>query len=412
MTPVPLGEFQLSPGRHRSALWWLGLLYRKPQEFRERLSDLPWRRQLVVGAWLYLHALPYLLVLIGLGRWFLAGSRRALFEITLVEAFATGFRVGLTSAAAVVTLMSLNRAFSWLLRRRARGRSHPRRDADWVSGPLTVGLTFGLFGGFAFWLADGLANDLSLGLAGGLVAGLTLWPAEALADSIVEEVAVGLTGGLTAGLVFWIILPSAAFGLPGVLAFGLTYTVVHIRLYYFPAHLVLIWPRPRPAWYHAHPVAWDDCCWAPFPALDRLLVAYAEEEPVAGQAEIDRLIDHYASQRQAALRAQVILIARRAGRLTHLARLDDVLAGLPEGHRGFLAETRRVRELAHEITLKQAHLDTLDRPFLRKPHAELLVKEVEEFRQRIAGFRQPLARELRQAAGAWLERGRQQLQSA
>ena len=52
--------------------------------------------------------------------------------------------------------------------------------------------------------------------------------------------------------------------------------------------------------------------------------------------EIERLIDRYPSQRMAALRARTRLIAREAGRASDLTRLGNMVAGLPEGEKGFL----------------------------------------------------------------------------
>jgi hypothetical protein len=64
--------------------------------------------------------------------------------------------------------------------------------------------------------------------------------------------------------------------------------------------------------------------------------------------------------------------------------------------------------MIHEISRRQARLDTMDRPFLRGPEAELLVKEIEDFRNRVGGFHEPLQTEFRAAADRWLERARAQ----
>jgi len=57
MTPKPLGEIGLLD--HRSALWWLGLLHRKPKQFEESLAGLNRGQALLTGIGLYLHSLPY-----------------------------------------------------------------------------------------------------------------------------------------------------------------------------------------------------------------------------------------------------------------------------------------------------------------------------------------------------------------
>ena len=69
-------------------------------------------------------------------------------------------------------------------------------------------------------------------------------------------------------------------------------------------------------------------------------------------------------------------------------------------------ETRRIkcgrrslicseRAAVHEIAIYQIRLNTIDRPVLRKPFAELLCKEIENFRHRIGGFHEPLLTEFR-----------------
>ncbi|MGH8607761.1 MAG: hypothetical protein ACREX9_10160, partial [Gammaproteobacteria bacterium] len=134
-------------------------------------------------------------------------------------------------------------------------------------------------------------------------------------------------------------------------------------------HLIFVWPYAKGPWYPFHPVAWDDLCSLPFPALDRLLTAYAEHAPAAGESEIERLISSYPSQRLAGLRARTRLLARRAARETRLARLDSIVGQLPEGEKGFLAQTQRLREMVGEICAQQQRLDTQERPLFCEPTA-------------------------------------------
>jgi hypothetical protein len=136
--------------------------------------------------------------------------------------------------------------------------------------------------------------------------------------------------------------------------------------------------------------------------LDRLLVAFAEHDREAGSREIERLIDHYPSQRMVALRAKARLIAREAAD-QKLALLDTVVAKLPEGDRGFLTWTPKLRESVGEICRVQQRLDTQDRPFLRKPTADLLCEKIKNFHSQMSGFPEPLTSEFRKAARRWLE---------
>ena len=150
-------------------------------------------------------------------------------------------------------------------------------------------------------------------------------------------------------------------------------------------------------------MAWDDCCSLPFPSLDRLLTVYSEQEPEAGDVEIESLIDHYPSQRMMALRARACLLAREAGRVDNLARLGEDVARLPEGSAGFLVETPRLVEMVGEIVGRQARLDAADRPIFREPYAEAVLTAVETFQNKVAGFHEPLASEFRAATVRWKE---------
>ncbi len=185
-----------------------------------------------------------------------------------------------------------------------------------------------------------------------------------------------------------------------------------LRLYYFPFHLALTWPKPRTKWYWLHPAAWDLMGSVPYSGLHRLLVSFAEANPDEGTAEIERLIDEYPAQQNQALHAQTTLLAREAGRTTDLSKLADIATQLPTGDKGFLAQTEEVEEVIAEISSLQTRLDTINRPLFREPTAEQLCARIETFRNRIAGLREPLKTEFRQAAANWLEIANRQLDEA
>jgi hypothetical protein len=85
-----------------------------------------------------------------------------------------------------------------------------------------------------------------------------------------------------------------------------------------------------------------------------------------------------------------------------LSRLDQAVSGIPEGEKGFLGETIRVKELVGEIAALQRQLDTMDRPAFREPVAANLKDRIDIFKDKIGGFAQPLAFEFRRAAANWL----------
>ncbi len=292
-----------------------------------------------------------------------------------------------------------------------------------VAVGITVGIVFGLAIGLAARIASGIAAGITLGIAVGITLGIAFGIAFGITERVAIGVAIGgaagVAGGIVGGTAFGVfvgtlagILIGTIAGIPvgiliGALVGVLSWTAL-FRAYYQPLQPFFVWPKVRGHWYPYHPVAWDDCCRLTFPGLDRLLVDYYEREPKAAQREIARLIDAYPSQRFQAQRASAILVARRASQTRDLSRLDEIVAMLPEGDRDFLAQTRRLREMIHEICSLQVRLDTLDRPFLKEPWTRLLRQEIERFREGVAGFHSPLAQEFGTAANNWLPIAREQ----
>jgi hypothetical protein len=174
------------------------------------------------------------------------------------------------------------------------------------------------------------------------------------------------------------------------------------RLHYLLLTPFWLWPRPRGHRYPWHPVAWDDTCIIPSPGLDRLLLDYHRHAPAAADAEINRLIDSYPSQRPAALRAKTTLLIRASANAP-LDALDHALATLPEGERGYLAQTARVKADAAAIAQVRREMASRDRPLFRALLGAQLVNRILAFQGKIAGFEEPLATELRAAAPHWLK---------
>jgi hypothetical protein len=366
MKSLPSADILFGWSDHFSALRWLGLLYRRPQQFEAVLSTFSIMRQLTTALLLLIHSIPYLLAISASGR-FLA--------VTLIGA---EFRL-----ASMVLGIALGIALG-----------------------ITLGMILGIPGGLASTLAlgvalgivEGLASEIALGIALGIAFGITL------------EVSFG-TFGHTLGIALGF-ASGFAFGTVFGAAFGILFGLFSTRMYYLLAHPLFVWPHVQGRWYPHHPVAWDDCCNVPFPSLDQLLVAYAEKEPESGGAEIERLRTNYPNQRNMALRAQIRMLARKAGATTNLAILDEIVAALPEGKTGFLVQTERVRSAVHDIARAQRRLDTNDRPVAREPFAQVVCKEIETFLHEIGDYYEPLATEFRKAAKHWQEIAARQLQEA
>ena len=270
-----------------------------------------------------------------------------------------------------------------------------------VACSIAVGSTFGIAGaiasgialGIIFGITSGIAVGISLGIAFGIGFGIAV----GIAFGIVGEIAVEVAFGFALMIAFWIACGSAV-----AIAFAFAFGMVVTRAYYLPPHLLYVWRIAKGQWYPTHPVAWDDLCRVPFPRLDRLLTAYAEIEPEAGQIEIERLIDSYPSQRMAALRARTALLARESGRQSLLSRLDQDTANLPEGSNDFLADIPRLRQMISQIAALQRQIDLITRPVFHEPLAHVLRLQIETFIAKVAGMRAPLAVEFRAAARNWL----------
>jgi AAA domain len=472
MNSLPLGSIPFRWRDHLSALRRLGLLYRRPQQFRDDLSTCSVGQQLVTAFWLLVHSAPYVFALSAAGC--LLGTSLIGSEFR-IEHLAVGIAIGLVVGLAVWLALWIGDwksgwSFGGLVVGLAAGLAV--WIAGGVTGGITVGITGGFTGGFTGGLPGGITSGITSGMTGGLAAGLVVGIASRLAGGLTGAVtgglavgvgvglvgglvfglavglpggigqgiaggigfglAGGMTGGLASGLAFEI-FSGIAVGIAGGIAFGIAvgiasgiaygiavgissgiasgiaFGISSTRIYYQLVHPPFVWPRLHGCWYPRHPVAWDDLCSVPFPGLDHLLVDYAEKAPESGVAEIERLISSYPSQRMMALRSRVRLLARQAGKTVNLAILDEILAPLPEGEKGFLAQTGKLRAAVHEIATLQSRLDTFDRPVLREPYAKLLCKEIENFRGRISGFHEPLATEFRTAADQWLKIAEKQL---
>jgi hypothetical protein len=424
MTPKPLHEIRLRWGDHKHALWWLGLLYRKPRLFQEALATGTRSQQLGAGWRLVFHFLPYQVLLCVLGRVLLFGvfrlpteHRSATVGASLLfhgETIAVAIAVGIALGIAVRIAVGIRGAVAEGIAV-AIAVGIPLGTAFGIAGGIALGTAAGVAGGIAFGIAQGVgigigsgvALGTGVGVASGVGRGSAARVSLAIALGIFGGVSLGLTNGIVVGIGYGIAVGTTV-GIAVGISVGIAVWIAVLRCYYNLFGLIFVWPNVRSNWYPFHPVAWDDCCSVPFWELDRLLAAYAEQNPGAGFAEIQRLIDRYATQRMAALRAWTRLVARHAGAATDLTRLSEIVAGLPEGSKGFLAETPRVRQMVAEIAGLQARLDAMDRPVFREAYAAALCTQIENFQHRVAGFREPLASEFRAAADRWLAIARRQ----
>jgi hypothetical protein len=461
--PLPLEAITLHPRHHTAALWWLGWLYRNPDAFRDSLKQLrrwPGIRAVVM---LYLHALPWLLLLVLAGKMVLfemglvhpdwaqltvAGrSLAALNEAGVGLLFGLAVGVGLALVGRLDFVLVFGLVFGPVIGLNGGLGGIAHGLSFGLGFGLAVGLILGLVGaflgglvnsrvfGFVVWLVFGLAVGLVFGLAvglgvglagrsgGGLVGGLVGGSLFGLVLGLVSRLVVSLVGGPGVGVVLGIVVGllgafagRLVFDLSVGLSLGLAgfagFLVGYYRGYNICLHAPLLFLSRGPAFYRFHPAAWDWHCWTPFLWFDRLLVGYAELDPGRMEKEIQRLIREVPGQRSAALRALTILRARKAAQVAQLSQLSVVVADLPEGRKGYLAETRRVRELVEDIARQQSRLDETTRPYFREIEARSLVAEIRSFQGRVSGMKEPLATEFRKAADAWLKLAEAQVANA
>ena len=387
--PMPLDRIKLSGWKnHKAALWWLWLLYRRPAEFTQSVKEISPARAIMLGLILYAHSLPYLFVsslALRVGALSMHSTPWNWRDLVIDDAGQIAFGIGLGIAFGI--------AFG-IVARIAAG------TAAGIAAGIAFGIAFGIAAaipfGIALGIAAGIAAGIAFGIALGIAVGIVGWIAAGIAFGIAFGVALGIALGIAAGIAFGV-----AVGIALGIAVGIAAGVSSLRAYYLVAHPLFLWPHPQGRAYPLHPVAWDDLCSVPFPGLNRLLVAYAEVHLHGAQAEIERLITSYPSQRAEALRARVILLGRESARIADLRELTSVAARMPHGDKVILEQSRQVGEELHEIAKGQVRLGTISRPIVREALAVSLLKQIESFRYRIAGFRQPLAREFSVAAVAW-----------
>jgi len=430
MNRLPLDRIGFGWRSHVSALRWLFLLYRRPSEFYDALKKLPRPHQVRAALVCFFQFVPWVLVCtVGAVLIFEVGITGLAPHIDMPDrgleqysaGFGLGFGVGIGLGFGVGLSIGLYLASRFGVTEGIVG---------WLGSGATAmiagGIGFGVVGtvGIKFCVTAGLESRIVAGFA---VAYLLLTVSAAgigdgisamlktdsglrnTADTITKSFSIwlftvlGVSAGVGAGVVY-----GAGVGVVCGVAVGLAYWGARLRLYYLPVTGWMTWPYPRGRLYYWHPVAWDNMCSVPFPGLDRLLANYFEYRPDAARREVERLIDTYPSQQWRALKAKAAIVARDAGKLTDLTQLPNSLASLPEGSHGFLRQVPQLRDFVAPIAERQRQFDAATYPTVRKQLSELLVQQIENFRDQIAGFEEPLRTEFRAAAARWLDlvRGR------
>ena len=375
----------LGPRGHLRALERLWLLYRAPHRFRAWLEQQSVCRQFAQEGCVWLHFQPHLLSICVLAQYLMVviGLRKELrFEVLYV---------------------AVNTAFVALIVHQLLASVITRRN---VQVRIAYGITFGIAVAVAIATAYGVTAGLPYGIGRGFVRGFAVGIAFGVTIGTAPRITTGIAFGLAVGVAFGFAV-GIDFGIAGGLAVG----IAALRAYHFVPHLAFVWPLPMGAWYRWHPVAWDQLSSLPYPRFDRLLVSYFEHDSVGAEAEIERLISTYPSQRPAALKARCRIIARRTGQVAALAELSSFIVQLPDGSEKSLAQVPDVVARVSAIVSEDAELRRLppNMPAFRFAQAERVCEAITQFRDQIAGFAEPLSSEFREAALHWLKLAETQL---
>jgi hypothetical protein len=238
MTPRPLCQIELRPRDHRSALWWMGALFRWPGRFHASISESSSLRKITTACLLWLHCLPHLVLLCALGHilvhgfldhnvvndffklprdTFLAEPSRLIVHCDIL---AFGSAAGVAGGSVFGLTVGLA---SWVAFGLSRG------IAFGLSGGIGIGMVFGIAGGVlgvlvanpaASWTADWLGSiGLAVGLGVGVAIALTIGNAARLAFGPVVGKNSGLAAGLAVGLVYGLV-PTIVYGLVPTIAPG------------------------------------------------------------------------------------------------------------------------------------------------------------------------------------------------
>ncbi len=268
-------------------------------------------------------------------------------------------------------------------------------------GEITYIFVYEIGDGISMGIAWECSNKIFIGIIVGIALGLIIRITFKNREGI-YEIFIGLMFGIFLG-----ILVNMVVGTKEGYAVGISFIIGNLRLYYLPIYLSFLFPYQN-FLIKFHPVYWDDLCSVPFPWLERLLIAHVEANRVEGKAAIERIIDSYPAQRWGAQKAKTILTARSTAKIQNICDVENLINQLPEGQKGFLTQTRRIKDGVHEICQLQHQIETMNRPFLKAPMARERYVQIENFIHEIGGFAEPLVSAFRKAANAWLAIARKQ----
>ena len=149
--------------------------------------------------------------------------------------------------------------------------------------------------------------------------------------------------------------------------------------------------------YKLNPIIWDKMARLPYLDLDKILVSYYNESPEETLKEIERLIiEEYPSQKMGAIKAKTIIIARNSSKINALNELDKEINKLPEGDKGFLSQTNKIKDFVKDIVNNQNLLIEHDRPIYKYKYATNVEGKINNFYNIVGSYHKPLSSEFQQ----------------
>ncbi|MGH9841254.1 MAG: hypothetical protein ACREEM_21070 [Blastocatellia bacterium] len=269
MNPRPLDQISFGWHDHKSALWWLGMIYARPDKFAEALKKSVYTASYGISVRLLLHAFPYVIVLNALSQYVIFD----LLDFPLKTLSLLPYRFALYvypifHGILLGTLTAMLGMLTW-------HRGELSKSLNVVSR-VTFGITFGIVGGVVFGIKPSPSAEIVFGIALGCAVGVITGVISGLFGNSTSKLYYGGLTGTTLGISV-MALSGFKFGgahlmLLGCIT-GLSAAFFAMRLYYYPFHCLFVWPKPRDHWYPYHPVVWNSQCSAPFVKLHTLLVS-------------------------------------------------------------------------------------------------------------------------------------------
>jgi hypothetical protein len=365
---------------HIAALRSIFLGYAQPKESLGATGGSAQRGP--VTAVLLTHGLPYLLLFALLGR----------------SVIAWRLPEGMLSAGVFLVYVAGGVAYGL-------GVGSLGGSAERVVGAICAGIAFGTASALPVVSAISISQVALAAAVSGLVYGAGI--GTALRASLRTAALIGGVYGFCVacflatpmGLTHMRLRPDSLLAVVFVALFVVADIVGIQRLYYKLFHVLFIWPKVRGNQYPYHPLAWDALCPTNLPALDRLLIAYADVDREACEREVARLASLSPRLGPCLRNVGSVLIARDSSKVSSLRDLAAVAQRLPDVEE-YQPGLFQITDGLHRIARLRMEVDEIRNESKRAIALAGLIRHIEAFERSLVEGGM-LAGEFRMAATAW-----------